>query len=282
MTPPGSILAAGAPAAPRATRPAPALATFRLDAARRVAVNMPSAEALLADLERRLTAGDGFTVATINLDHLVKLGRDAAFREAYLATTHVVADGHPVVWLARLQGRRVGLVPGSELVEPLCALAARRRVPVALFGATEAALDGAARRLAAAHPGLDVAERIAPPFGFDPAGSEADAFVRRLGESTARLVFVALGAPKQERFAARAAAALPGRGFVSVGAGIDFIAGTQSRAPRWVQRLAAEWVWRMLHDPRRLAGRYAACIAALPGLAADSLRQRVETRRGRR
>jgi exopolysaccharide biosynthesis WecB/TagA/CpsF family protein len=280
MTPPGSILAAGVPPA-RAPRPGSALATFRLDATRRVAVNMPSAEALIADLDRRLLAGEGFTVATINLDHLVKLGRDAAFREAYLATTHVVADGHPVVWLARLQGRPVGLVPGSELVEPLCALAARRRVPVALFGATDAALEGAARRLAAAHPGLEVVERIAPPFGFDPGGSEADALIRRLGESTARLVFVALGAPKQERFAMRAAAALPGRGFVSVGAGIDFIAGTQVRAPRWVQRLAAEWIWRMLHDPRRLAGRYAACIAALPGLAADSLRQRDEAPRGR-
>jgi exopolysaccharide biosynthesis WecB/TagA/CpsF family protein len=262
-----------APAPAGAGSPLPSVGIGR---DRRLHVNTASATALLAEVERRLTDGRGFTVATLNLDHLVKLRRDAAFRDAYAATSLVVADGNPVVWLTRLQGLGVGLVPGSELVEPLCAMAARLGVPVAMIGATQVALDAAAARLEARHPGLRVVLRHAPPFGYDPDGEAAAEDIRRIGGSGARLCFVALGAPKQERLAVRAARALPGCGFVSVGAGLDFLAGTQSRAPVWMRRLSMEWIWRLLHDPRRLAGRYAACIAILPLLVVDSLRVRFD------
>jgi exopolysaccharide biosynthesis WecB/TagA/CpsF family protein len=246
---------------------------FLLEGRRVLRVNVPSAEALFDDLGRRLSAGEGFTVATLNLDHLVKLRWSEAFRRAYLATSHVVADGNPVVWLSRVVGRPVSLVPGSEIVEPLCALAARQDVPVALFGSTAQALDTAAVRLTARHPGLRVVLCLAPAFGFDPTGPEADAAVARIKASGAGLVLVALGAPKQECFAVHARSSLPGVGFVSVGAGIDFIAGTQSRAPGWMRALAMEWVWRMLSNPRRLARRYMECALLLPPLAMHGLRR---------
>lgn len=229
---------------------------------------------LLASIEGRLVAGEGFALATVNLDHLVKLRRDPRFHEAYLAQSHVVADGNPVVWLSRLAGRRVELIPGSELVLPLAGLAARHDVPVALLGATEAALERAAEGLRAAHPGLRIVARIAPPMGFDPEGETGTEALAALAASGARLCFLALGAPKQERLAARGLRDCPGVGFVSIGAGLDFIAGTQKRAPLWVQRLALEWAWRMAGNPRRLAARYAACFAILPGLGLTALRGR--------
>jgi exopolysaccharide biosynthesis WecB/TagA/CpsF family protein len=190
----------------------------------------------------------------------------------------VVADGNPVVWLSRLAGRPVDLIPGSELVGPLCALAARAGVAVALMGATDATLERAAAALEAAHPGLCVAVRIAPPMGFDPDGPAADAAIAAIGASGAGLVLLALGAPRQERFAARAARALPRCGFVSIGAGLDFIAGTQVRAPAWARAAAMEWAWRMARDPRRLAARYAACFAVLPAETAAALRVRPRPR----
>jgi exopolysaccharide biosynthesis WecB/TagA/CpsF family protein len=237
-----------------------------------VTVTVPDTATLLADLAARFEAREGFTVATINLDHVVKLGRDRAFREAYGRHTHVTADGNPIVWLSRLAGQReVALVPGSELVAPVAALAAERDVPVALFGATDASLTAAAGALRAAHPGLDIVLTLAPPMGFDPDGAAADAAIAAIEASGARLVFLALGAPKQERFAARAARALPETGFLSIGAGLDFLSGAQVRAPAWVRAVAAEWLWRMLSDPRRLAARYGACILALPGLTLRAL-----------
>lgn len=240
----------------------------------RIAVTVPDADRLLAAVGERLSAGRGFTLATLNLDHLVKLRRDAAFRDAYRAADFVVADGNPVVWLARLAGAPVSLVTGADLVEPLCRTAAATGTSVAFFGSDDETLDIAARRLAAAVPGLRIVMRRAPPLGFDPEGDGAAADIEALAASGAGLCLLALGAPRQERFAARAHAALPGCGFASIGAGLDFIAGRQHRAPRWLRALALEWLWRMLSNPARLAGRYASCFAILPGLAADALAQR--------
>lgn len=235
-------------------------------------VTAPSRSGLIADLRARMAAGQGFAVATLNLDHLVKLGRDPAFRDAYAAHGHVTADGNPIVWLSRLAGRPIDLVTGSELILPVVRAAAETGTPVALFGATEPALAAAAEALLREVPDLRIAARIAPPMGFDPQGPGADRAIAEIGASGAGLCLLALGAPKQEIFAARASARLPQVGFVSIGAGLDFLAGTQRRAPRWVQRLAAEWLWRMAANPRRLAGRYADCLRILPGEARAALR----------
>ncbi len=240
-----------------------------------ITVTVSEQPVLLADLTRRLAAGEGFSVATLNLDHAVKLAHDPLFRDAYRDQTHITADGNPVVWLSRLAGQRVALTPGSELIDPLAGCAAEQGVPVALFGATETTLAMAARELTARHPGLEIVLCRAPAMGFDPQSPAAEADIAAIGASGARLCFLALGAPKQEVFAARARRALPQVGFVSIGAGLDFIAGTQNRAPVWVRALAAEWLWRLLSNPRRMTGRYAACFVALPGLTGRALRARL-------
>jgi exopolysaccharide biosynthesis WecB/TagA/CpsF family protein len=221
---------------------------------------------LTAMMAERLQARRGFALATLNLDHLEKLPRDPAFLAAYALHDLVVADGNPVVWLSRLAGRPVGLMPGADLVVPLAQLAAEAGVRVALVGSTEAALRGAEIELCARVPTLEIAARLAPPMGFDPAGPEAMAMIEQLRGSGAGMCFLALGAPKQEIFAAHARAILPDMGFASVGAGLDFIAGEQWRAPLWVRRIALEWVWRMLSRPRRMVPRYARCVVILPRL----------------
>ena len=106
---------------------------------------------------------------------------------------------------------------------------------------------------------------------LEAAGPQAIEAIRSSG---ARLVLLALGAPKQEIFAARAQRALPEVGFLSIGAGIDFISGFQNRAPAWARRARMEWLWRVVRNPGRLAGRYAGCFAALPGLGRAAWRHR--------
>ena len=239
-----------------------------------ITVNLPHAAALLTAAKARMAARQGFALATINLDHLVKLKNDPSFRRAYAAQDLVVADGNPIVWLSRLARRPVQLVPGSELVVPLARVAAQAGVKVALLGSTEPALAAAADVLRAEAPGLDVALQIAPPMGFDPEGPEAAAMLRLLETSGIGLTFIALGAPKQERLAARGRELAPSVGFASIGAGLDFLAGTQTRAPEWVQKIAMEWAWRMMSNPRRLLGRYAACFRILPGEVLKALRAR--------
>ncbi len=238
-------------------------------------VNFVSRDDLLCDVAAHWRQGRGFTIATLNLDHIVKMRHRSDFFDAYKGHSHVVADGNPIVWLSRIAGRRIELIPGSDLIAPLSALAAEHNVTVALLGATEKTLNLVATCLEQAYPGLQVSVTIAPPFGFDPTGEEAVSYLEAIRSSGAKLCFLALGAPKQEILAARGTALAPGCGFVSIGAGLDFISGDQTRAPRWVRRLALEWVWRMLGNPRRLAARYGRCILIMPGLIWQALRLRL-------
>ena len=243
-----------------------------------VLVDTPSVTALLSKIEDDLKARRRFAVATLNLDHIGKLKISDTFRRAYARQTHIVADGNPVVWLSRIAGQPVQLAPGSELIHPVMAMAARLGVPVALLGSTDKALGRAADRLEAAHPGLRIVARIAPPFGLDAEGSGGAAALDAVRRSGARLCFLALGAPKQEILAARGLDLVPECGFLSVGAGIDFIAGTQRRAPAWIRAMAMEWLWRMMGDPRRLRGRYARAFAILPGLLLQAMGMRLASR----
>lgn len=240
-----------------------------------VSVTVPTRSALMQDLETRLARGVGFSIATLNLDHAVKLARDTTFAAAYAAQTHVTADGNPIVWLCRLAGQKdVKLIPGSELIDPICALAAKTETSVGLYGATDRSLAAARDALIQRYPGLKVSFLQAPAMGFDPEGVEADAAIDGIRQSGAKIIFLALGAPRQERFAARAQGALENVGFLSIGAGLDFISGAQTRAPVWVRRFAAEWLWRMAHNPGRLFRRYMLCIAILPKLTFKSLKAR--------
>ena len=142
-----------------------------------IRVNMADHPALLAEITRRMRSHEGFALATINLDHLVKLRHDPGFRDAYAAHDLVVADGNPIVWLSRLARRPVTLVTGSDLVLPLTRLAAVEDVPIALLGTTDQALAAASASLLQQVPGARIVARIAPPMGFDPDSPAAGGFV---------------------------------------------------------------------------------------------------------
>ncbi|WP_338055460.1 WecB/TagA/CpsF family glycosyltransferase [Shimia biformata] len=238
----------------------------------RITVNIPDWTTLSFAILDRWGKGQGWTLATLNLDHLVKLRRDQGFADAYKTQDFVVADGNPVVWLSNVAGRPVTLLPGSDLVAPLCALAVQAKRGVVLVGSTEKSLQKAARRLESLVPGTRVVATLAPPFPFDPSGDDAAKLLEQVAATGAGVCFLALGAPKQEILAARGREIAPGIGFASVGAGLDFLAGTQRRAPGWVRAIKMEWLWRMLSSPFRLTGRYLRCAAILPVLYRDAKR----------
>jgi exopolysaccharide biosynthesis WecB/TagA/CpsF family protein len=222
------------------------------------AVNMPSMAHVVRDAVRRVQSGRGFTLFTLNLDHLVKRREHAGFRAAYARADFVTADGAPVVAMARRQGASLERTAGADLVLPLCEAAAAAKVPVYLFGATEHSLRTATARLKMAIPDLDV-RGTESPENFDPQSDEALEAGARIAASGAKICFVAMGAPKQELFADRMAGLHDGVGYVCIGAALDFIAGEQQRAPVLFQRTGLEWAYRLLTHPRRLGLRYARC-----------------------
>ena len=238
-----------------------------------IAINCPDREQVLSSARDRLRDGRSFALATLNVDHLQRLGEDATFVHAYARHDLICADGNPIVWLSRLSGDPVKLVPGSDLVVPLMQVAVEGAWPVALIGSNDDSLAKAGERLRKLVPGLRIVLRHAPGFPFDPDGDEASALIETIRNSGARLCLLALGAPRQERFAIRARDALDGVGFASIGAGLDFLSGHQRRAPKLIRQARLEWLWRMLSNPRRLAGRYARGFLILPSHAIEAIRQ---------
>ncbi|SRR6185312_203338 len=207
-------------------------------------------------------------VFTLNLDHIVKMRKDATFRAAYRRAGLITADGFPIALACNLRGKRVSRVAGSDLIAPISAEAARSGKSIYLFGSSSQVVTKASRLLRERNPGLTIAGVSAPPLGFDPGSEDARRCIATIGNSGADLCFIALGAPKQELFADYAKRLLPNISFVCIGAGLDFIAGTQVRAPHWMQRWGLEWLWRAASDPQRLLYRYLLCMGALPGILA--------------
>jgi exopolysaccharide biosynthesis WecB/TagA/CpsF family protein len=208
----------------------------------------------------------GFTCFTLNLDHLVKLRYNAAFREAYRNADFITADGAPVARIARRTAAGVMQTAGSDLFLPLCVEAAEKNLPVFLFGSSDQVLRDSAGILTAATQGKLKVYFEAPPQDFDVSGKSADESIKRIAASGARLCFVMLGAPKQEVFASRAVEQGVKVGFICVGAAGDFIVGRVRRAPLRIRHLGLEGAWRLMQDPRRLTIRYWRCLLLLVSL----------------
>ena len=213
------------------------------------------AEALsrIADLVRR---GDGGAVFTPNVDHLVTAERDEDFRRAYGRADLVVADGTPVMWAARAVGTPLPQkVSGSDLVIPVAQAASRHGWRVYLVGGGPGVAAEAAARLRRAH-GTNVVgadDPLVSPAGVAVAEAAVLERIRRAG---AQVVLVGFGAPKQELWIERVRDEIAPAVLLAVGAGIDFVAGTQRRAPRWMSRVGLEWLFRLAREPRRLWRRY--------------------------
>ena len=197
-------------------------------------------------------------IVTPNVDIWLRTRREPATRELVDAAALVVADGMPLLWAGRLAGTPLPeRVAGSGLVETLAALAAAHGRSLFIVGGGEAdSADSAAAALSARYPGLRIAGTVVPPFGFEAVPGYLDELYDRIVDSAADLVYVGLGFPKQERFAAPLSARMPATWFLGCGGGIGMAAGTAKRSPRWVQQLGLEWTHRLAQEPRRLAKRY--------------------------
>jgi exopolysaccharide biosynthesis WecB/TagA/CpsF family protein len=243
-----------------------------------ITINISSMSEAVSSIVSAAQQGESFSVCTLNLDHVVQLQRKSDFRAAYRRARFVTADGFPIAILSRLTGSPVERTTGADLIAPLCAEAGRRQIPIYLLGSNKLTLHRTARRLAKRFPGLKVVGSYAPGGNFDSYSEEADDAIHMIRTSGAQLCFIALGAPRQEIFAARCLDEISGIGLLCIGAGLDFIANTQARAPSFTQKLGLEWAWRMVTNPRRLAPRYARCIAVIPRLVVASLPQIVNAR----
>jgi N-acetylglucosaminyldiphosphoundecaprenol N-acetyl-beta-D-mannosaminyltransferase len=215
-------------------------------------------------------------VVPINVNMCVAMRSDAQFRQVVAEADLRVVDSRPVLLLSRLLGPALpGVVPGSDLVPALFGAAeARGGLDVYLLGAMPGVGARAAEAIRSRWPAVRVVGVDAPPRGFENDPEENRRILERIERARPQLLILGLGAPKQEKWIHHHRADVRAGVALCAGATIDFLAGEQTRAPRWVQRANLEWLYRMLSQPRRLAGRYVKDGLAMPGLIAEECRRR--------
>jgi N-acetylglucosaminyldiphosphoundecaprenol N-acetyl-beta-D-mannosaminyltransferase len=220
-------------------------------------------------------------VCACNVHMVMEAHDDPTFRDAVDGADLVTPDGMPLVWALRAMGvRDATRVYGPSLMLALCEGAERHGISIGLYGSTDVVLKRLVERLAARFPRLHLAYAYSPPFTDHADASRAH--LHDIRAAGVRILFVALGCPKQERWMARNRGQLPAV-MVGVGAAFDFVANTKRQAPGALQKVGLEWLFRLATEPRRLWRRYALNNPRFVVLLAKQLidkRRELQTRRG--
>lgn len=196
-------------------------------------------------------AGESRYVCCAAVNNVMVAHEDPDYAQVMAAADLVTSDGMPLVWTLRALGLRgASRVYGPDLTLALFEQAAETGLPVALYGGTPPLLA----RLRSRFPDLNVVYAEGPPFR-PPTPEEAARTAQGLAQSGARIVFVGLGSPKQDRWMHAHRGRIPAV-MLGVGAAFDFLAGAKPQAPRWMQRLGLEWLFRLTTEPGRLWRRY--------------------------
>ncbi len=216
-------------------------------------------------------------VVTPNVQHIALLAHDAYLRRVYAEAAFVLPDGVSILLAARVLGQRIPeRVAGVDMFEALCRQAAREGLRVFLLGGRPGSAEKAAAKLKSQYPGLIVAGTCCPPLGFETDESEQDDVESSIRAARPHLLFVALGAPKQEYWIYEHARQLGVPVTMGIGGSFEMIGGVIARAPRWLQRAGLEWLYRVALEPRRLWKRY---LIGMIQFAQVVMRQRLNPER---
>lgn len=191
-------------------------------------------------------------VVTPNVDHVIRLHREPTLRSAYEAASFCVCDSQILRTLARLCGLHLGLVRGSDLTAAVLERVVVDGDTVAVVGSTPARITELSKRF----PGISFVHHE-PPMDLRNNPSARQAAAEFVASSGARFTMIAVGSPQQEMIAQDVRSNENARGMaLCIGAGLDFVTGSQQRAPRVLQTIGLEWAHRLASNPRRLWRRY--------------------------
>lgn len=230
------------------------------------------------EIERLAELGGSRWIVTANIQHVGLSTREPNFRDVILDADLITADGMPICWLASWVGDPLpGRVTGADLVIPTAQLCADRSWGLFLLGGEPGVAQEVAEKLEGLCPGLKIAGTLTPPLQTTEELLTAEGsreIIAAVRSAKPHILLAALGTPKQELWLRKFRAELDVPVSIGIGASFDFLVGRQQRAPRWVQKIGAEWIYRMLASPGRLGPRYARNGATFLRVIASELRRR--------
>ena len=218
-------------------------------------INVTNMDETIAYITENLDELKGDYICVSNVHTTVMAFRDQDYRMIQNSAAMALPDGQPLSIVSRRRGyAEAKRVPGPDLMPAILDLSQEKGYSHFFYGSTENTLTHLKGQVLSRYPKLNIAGMYAPPFR-DLTREEDEEIVRKINESGADFVWVALGAPKQEKWMYDHRNIIGGL-MIGVGAAFDFIAGTVKRAPMWMQKLCLEWVFRIMQNPRRLIPRY--------------------------
>ncbi|MBD2099690.1 WecB/TagA/CpsF family glycosyltransferase [Leptolyngbya sp. FACHB-261] len=208
-------------------------------------------------VEHSLSGGLPEYVVTPNAQHILTLQKDTYFREIYDKAFLSVPDGVPLLWAAKiLKTPLKGRVNGTDLFERLSCVAAEKGLRVFLLGGRPGAADKASEILRARHPNIKIVGTYCPAYGFESKPTELALINSKIQAAAPHILFVGLGAPKQEYWIYNNYQKLGVPISVGIGVSFELVAGMVQRAPLWMQKRGLEWLFRLIVEPKRLWQRY--------------------------
>ena len=218
-------------------------------------INVTNIDEAVGYIDKYLEQMRGEYICISNVHTTVTAYRDEEYRKVQNGSILNMPDGKPLSIVQKLRGyTQAGRVPGPDLMPAIFKLSEKKGYRHYFYGSTPETIEKLGIRLKEAYPRLQIVGMYSPPFR--PMTVEEDAeIIEQINETKPDFIWVGLGAPKQERWMAEHKGKVNGI-MLGVGAGFDFHAGTVLRAPRWMQEVCMEWLWRMMQDPKRLFPRY--------------------------
>lgn len=196
-------------------------------------------------------------VVTPNVDHIIQIERGGELAEVYRYADLILTDGKPLIWISKWYKTPIKeKISGSDLFPRLCALAAKRGHKMFFLGAAEGVAVKAAENLTKRFKGLQVVGTYSPPFGFEKDEFEVEKIIKIVKKAAPHILILGLGTPKQELFISHHKDELGVPLSLCLGASLDFEAENIKRAPKWMSDHGLEWLYRIIHDPKRLVKRY--------------------------
>ncbi len=220
-------------------------------------VDRVSLESATAKLEQLIETGSIHQAIVLPVNSLMHGRRDRRFLDVCNRASVVLPDGVPLLWASRLLGAPIpGRVAGSDLLLELSRVAEIKGYTCFLLGSTREVVSKLERALRRRFPGLRLVGTFAPPVSRVLPATVNDDIVRRVNAVRPDILWVGLGAPKQELWIHDNLARLDTRLAIGVGAAFDICGGSLRRAAPWIQKAGLEWFHRFLLEPRRLFRRY--------------------------
>ena len=212
-------------------------------------VSQVTMESALGFVEQRVrSASSPSYIVSANPEKVYQVRSAPTVRAVFHGAGLVIPDGVGIVIAARLlYGIRLSRVPGADLMQAICAVAASRNYRIFLFGASEATNRKSVDVLRERHPGIAI---VGARHGYMPEEG-TDALIAEINEARADVLFVALGSPRQELWIQKHVPRLNVKVIQGIGGTLDAIAGNVKRAPRWMRAAGVEWFYRLLAQPSR-------------------------------